>query len=175
MCGFLLRILYYIEKKLLDCFLTTKIRMGYCFVKFLCWSLPGTDTLILLRGIQLTHVQRDWGSTVKMELTFKIFFSKWGQCMCGAPQRLKAFGAHFPSVITIIMDQKLQLLKFWNIQLWPPQYSALSIVHENTSRSFVRELYSTRFLCQRVVGGLKLSMFSLSFYLYVPNNWRGSW
>jgi hypothetical protein len=32
--------------------------------------------------------------------------------MCGAPQRLKAFGAHFPSVITIIMDQKLQLLKF---------------------------------------------------------------
>jgi hypothetical protein len=28
---------------------------------------------ILLRGIQLTHVQRYWGSTVKMVLSFKIF------------------------------------------------------------------------------------------------------
>jgi hypothetical protein len=28
---------------------------------------------ILLRGIQLTHVQRYRGSTVKMELSYKIF------------------------------------------------------------------------------------------------------
>jgi hypothetical protein len=31
--------------------------------------------------------------------------------MCGAPERLSAFGARFPSVITTIMDQKQQLLK----------------------------------------------------------------
>jgi hypothetical protein len=34
--------------------------------------------------------------------------------MCGAPERLPAFGActlHIPCVITTILDQKLQLLK----------------------------------------------------------------
>jgi hypothetical protein len=53
---------------------------------------------ILLRGIQLTHVQRYWGSTVKMVVSYKIFTdSVW----C----------AHFPSVIKTVMDQKVQLLK----------------------------------------------------------------
>jgi hypothetical protein len=37
--------------------------------------------------------------------------------MCGAPERPKAFGArNFPSVITTIMDQKVQLIKPLNLR-----------------------------------------------------------
>jgi hypothetical protein len=46
--------------------------------------------MILLRGIQLTNVQRCWGTTVKMVFSYKIFT---GQYMCGAPERLTEFGA----------------------------------------------------------------------------------
>jgi hypothetical protein len=48
--------------------------------------------LILLCDIQLTHGQRYWSSTVKMVFISNFDF-KWGQYMCGAPERLPAFGA----------------------------------------------------------------------------------
>jgi hypothetical protein len=48
---------------------------------------------ILLRGIQLTHVQRYRGTNVKMVFSYKLFTF------------------HEASVITTIMDQKVQLLK----------------------------------------------------------------
>jgi hypothetical protein len=35
--------------------------------------------------------------------------------MCCAPERLTAFGAHFPSVITTIIDQKVQLINPLNL------------------------------------------------------------
>jgi hypothetical protein len=72
-----------------------------------------TDFSILLRGIQLTYVQSYQGSTVKMMLSYKIFtlneantVHMWRSRMTGGVQC-----AHFPSVITTIMDHKVQLLK----------------------------------------------------------------
>jgi hypothetical protein len=51
------------------------------------------DRMIQLRGIQLTHVQRYLGSTVKMVFSYTNFYFSWGQYICGAPERLTAFGA----------------------------------------------------------------------------------
>jgi hypothetical protein len=62
---------------------------------------------ILLRDIQLTHVQRYCGTTVKMVFSYKIFtFHEANTCVADGVRC-----AHFPSVITTIMDQKVQLLK----------------------------------------------------------------
>jgi hypothetical protein len=36
--------------------------------------------------------------------------------MCGAPERLPAFGAHFPSDMATIIDHKVQLLNRLNIR-----------------------------------------------------------
>jgi hypothetical protein len=36
--------------------------------------------------------------------------------MCRAPERLTALGARFPSVSTTIMDQKVQLIKPFNLR-----------------------------------------------------------
>jgi hypothetical protein len=69
-------------------------------------NLQNVLTLILLRGIQLTHVHRYRGSTVKMVLSYNTFVALPNACRC----------AHFPSVITTIMDHKLQLLKPFNIR-----------------------------------------------------------
>jgi hypothetical protein len=50
-----------------DCTVIMRNHWSDCTVLFYC------DLLILLLGIQLTHVQRYWGSTAKMELSYKIF------------------------------------------------------------------------------------------------------
>jgi hypothetical protein len=70
--------------------------------------------LILLRGIQFTHVQRYRGSTVKM----LFMFIKMQMFIKMRPIHMRRSGtpdgvwcAHFPSVITTIIDHKLQLLK----------------------------------------------------------------
>jgi hypothetical protein len=47
---------------------------------------------ILLRGIQLTHVQCYGGSSVKMVFSCKIFTFHEAKYMCGAHERLPAFG-----------------------------------------------------------------------------------
>jgi hypothetical protein len=45
--------------------------------------------------------------------------------MCGTPKRLTEFGARtFPSVITTIMDQKVQLLKPLNVSCIPRSRTA---------------------------------------------------
>jgi hypothetical protein len=48
---------------------------------------------ILLRGIQLTHLQRYRGLTVKMVPSYKIFPFNEANTVRGAPERLPAFGA----------------------------------------------------------------------------------
>jgi hypothetical protein len=57
---------------------------------------------ILLRGIQLTHVQRYWGSTAKMVFPFKMFtFYETNKWRSRTPDSVRS--AHFPSVITTII------------------------------------------------------------------------
>jgi hypothetical protein len=63
-----------------------------------CWVqahgiLKHKNYSILLRDIQLTHVQCYWGSTVKMVFSYKIFCTCHEANMCGAPERLTAFDA----------------------------------------------------------------------------------
>jgi hypothetical protein len=68
---------------------------------------------ILLLGLQLTHVQRYWCSTVNMVLSYKCFtllkirlIHVWHSRTSDGVRC-----AHYPIVITTIMDQKQQLLK----------------------------------------------------------------
>jgi hypothetical protein len=54
----------------------------------------------------------------KNGVSIQNFYFLWGQYMCGAPERLTGHGvrcAHFHSVITTIMDHKVQLLKPFNL------------------------------------------------------------
>jgi hypothetical protein len=48
------------------------IRIRFAFSVIVC-MYKSTDIMILLRGIQLTLVQRYWGSNVKMVFSYKIF------------------------------------------------------------------------------------------------------
>jgi hypothetical protein len=68
--------------------------------------------MILLRGIQITHVQCYWGSTVKMVFSLQMFtFHEANTCVALPNAHDGVRSAHFPSVITTIMDQKVELLK----------------------------------------------------------------
>jgi hypothetical protein len=53
--------------------------------------------VILPRGIQLTHVQLYWGSTVKMLFFYSCKIVAFPEAnvhvQCGAPERLPEFGA----------------------------------------------------------------------------------
>jgi hypothetical protein len=66
---------------------------------------------ILLRGIQLTNVKRYQGSSVKMVLSYKICTLNEANKSVALPNACGFRCAHFPSVITTIMDNKVQLLK----------------------------------------------------------------
>jgi hypothetical protein len=68
---------------------------------------------ILLCGIQLTHVQRYWGWIVKLVLSCEIITLNEASMlyMWRSRTTVGVRCAHFPSVITAIMDQKQQLLK----------------------------------------------------------------
>jgi hypothetical protein len=69
--------------------------------------------VILLRGIQLTNVQRYQGSTVKMLLSCKICTLNEANTVhmwrSQTPAGVRC--SHFPSVITTKMDHTVQLLK----------------------------------------------------------------
>jgi hypothetical protein len=81
------------------------------------WTLDGhsvdtnmtVSSWILLRGTQLTLVQCYWGSIVKMVFSYKILMRPIHLWRSRTPYGVR--GAHFPCVITTIMDQKVQLLK----------------------------------------------------------------
>jgi hypothetical protein len=72
--------------------------------------------MILLRGIQLTHVQRYLGSTVKIVCSFQSTFHEANTCVAlpRTPDGVRC--ALFHSVITTIIDHIVQLLKPLNIR-----------------------------------------------------------
>jgi hypothetical protein len=70
------------------------------------WCGSGSVTLsytILLRGIQLTHVQRYLGSNVKMLFSYKTFTFHEANTFVALPNA-------FPSIITTIMDHKVSTI-----------------------------------------------------------------
>jgi hypothetical protein len=70
-----------------------------------------TKETILLRGIQLTHFQTLLRFNCENDVFVKNILLSWGQYNCGGVRC-----AHFPSVITTIMDQKVELLKPLNLR-----------------------------------------------------------
>jgi hypothetical protein len=70
---------------------------------------------ILLRGIQLTDVQHYWGTIVKIVLSYTIFaFHEANTCAALPNAWRRSVRALSYSVITTIMDQKVQLVKSLN-------------------------------------------------------------
>jgi hypothetical protein len=94
--------------------LLTSSTNGYSS-RILCGRLQApkiTKKLILLRAIQFTNVQRNWCSTEKMVFSYKKnkhFMRPIHVWRSRTPDGVRC--AHFPNVITTIMNQKVQLLK----------------------------------------------------------------
>jgi hypothetical protein len=63
--------------------------------------------LILLRGIQLTHVNSYRDSIEKMVLSYRIFTVHEANTCVALPNPDGVRCSHFPSVITTIMDLKV--------------------------------------------------------------------
>jgi hypothetical protein len=63
----------------------------HSFISEFC--ITGGHFFILLRGIQLTYVQRYWGSTLQMVLTYKIFTLNEAKTCVVLPNAVTAFGA----------------------------------------------------------------------------------
>jgi hypothetical protein len=71
--------------------MTAMLLLGYYRIAIILFVFK--ILTILLRGIQLAHVQHYLGSTVKMVFFIYNFYFSWGQYICGAPERLTEFGA----------------------------------------------------------------------------------
>jgi hypothetical protein len=106
-------------------------------------SLPfvisGIIDMILLRGIQLTHAQYYWGSTVKMLSSFEIFtFHEANICVALPNAWRRSVRALFYCYHNnTVMDQKVQLLKPLNLRelytTWQNHWHIILMIKDFTS------------------------------------------